>query len=203
MSSRANALSCVSLDGPRIREELLRSGFALRHAVTLEESRYLMGSLGKIRGIDEIRPTDGSTLYVRSTRAIPFHNEDPEVTWLAWHCILPASCGGATLILDGEELYEMLSPAVRLELQNARCNHRNAVKKPILTSKRDWYLIPWGLPALPEDVLSQLGSAIKNCKKRRFGMQSGDLLILDNRRMFHGRTAFTDVSRSLVRFMAS
>ena len=186
-----------------IRQDLDHLGYFIAHGWTLDQLTLTMRGLGKIKQIDRICPQQDSSLFIRSKKPIPFHNEDPDVKWLAWYCEHPASDGGRTVLIDGDELKNVISPTTNVALRSLVCSHRNPTREPILSALGEWYLIPWKMPnALGQRALvavEDLRATISRQPRTNFELKRGDILIVKNRRMLHGRDGFSDSSRKLIR----
>jgi Taurine catabolism dioxygenase TauD, TfdA family len=189
-----------------IQVDLDDRGYFLDHGWTLDQLTLTMRNLGRIKQIDPICPQDDSSLFIRSKKPIPVHNEDPDVNWLAWYCEQAACDGGRTVLIDGDELGRVISQRTNVALRSVACSHRNPTLEPILSALGDWYLIPWNLPnALGREVLTaleELRAAISNLPNITCELKRGDILIVKNRRILHGREGFSDSSRKLIRITA-
>lgn len=188
-----------------IRRQLDDKGYFIESGWTLDQLTETLRNFGRIKQVEQIHPQENSSLFIRSKKPIPAHNEDPDVKWLAWFCEHSASDGGRTILVDGDKPRSAISRSTITALRSVVCSHRNPLLEPILSDSGKWYLIPWNLPKSPgreeSDALEYLRSAIGKQPSITIGLKRGDILIVKNRRMLHGREGFSDSSRKLIRVM--
>jgi alpha-ketoglutarate-dependent taurine dioxygenase len=173
---------------------------------SFDEAVELAQSLGAIKQHDVVTVVDGSKKLFTSRLDMPFHNDDPDVSVLLWWCEREAYEGGATVIIDGYELYRLLSESTRASLRELSCFHRNPCGQSVLSGKEkiQWYYIPWDVKftaAADRGAIEELNLAIKGIKVLKKNWKRGDVLALDNSRYLHGRSAFGGCSRKIHRFM--
>lgn len=184
--------------------ELEETGYCLLPDIRMDGFISLLSDLGRVWAPEEITVQSGSSLYIRSNRSIPLHNEDPHFRYVAWFCKQAARDGGDTLLLDGTSLSDQLPKHLKASLGKLVCPHRNRQRAPILSDNGDWYFIPWSLPhmstAHERQAISDLMAAIDEKQKISLRMRPNDAVIIDNRRMLHGRTSFSDDTRAIVRY---
>ncbi len=153
--------------------------------------------------------TGGGDLHTDGTY---MHLLPPDL--IALCCIRPAHDGGDTLLVDGHAIIEALAPPARAAL--SRLHHFDTdgqvpgtatLRRPIVggdrATRRLHYLrryIESGhaaarapLDAASVAAMDQLDALAARPEWRtRLRLRGGDLLLVDNHRMLHGRTAFTD-----------
>ena len=184
-----------------LSDSLAEHGYALIASQTLENARQVLQQLGSIQEVSDVSVSSTSRKFINSTRAVPFHNEDPDIKWVAWFCEQPACDGGASLLLDGQILFEKLEPSRRCELNSIVCNHRNDSNLPVVTGTGQWYFIPWSFRTMKPAAIVALEETIAASHCYEIHLTKGETLLIDNHRMMHGRTCFLDSSRSLTRFL--
>lgn len=154
------------------------------------------------------------TPYVTWTRGdVPFHNDSLFLCkpphYILLYCDLPAAEGGDTLIVRGDDAFRRLGPSLREALGRHRvrvrqgdwCFTRSLLGTHPLDGSRA--LLFWdpgmstdstlevnGQP-LGADVLAQLRALLDTAEVRRHCWRRGDLLVMDNFKVLHARTAFT------------
>ena len=201
---RCRRLTVTAIDA--IRRQLDDMGYFFERGWALDQLTDTLRNFGRIKQVDQIHPQDNSSLFIRSKKPIPVHNEDPDVKWLAWFCERSASDGGRTILVDGDKLISAISRPTITALRSVVCSHRNPLFEPILSESGKWYLIPWSLPKSLEReesaALEDLRSAIGKQPSITIDLKRGDILIVKNRRILHGREGFSDSSRKLIRVMA-
>lgn len=190
------------IDSAAIRLSLDAEGFAVMHVGGSPSALVVANMLGEVRESRAISLIEGSQRFIHSNGPVPFHSEDPDISLLAWHCISPADRGGETLLLDGQTLAKSLPRRARRSLETIHCPHRNPLGHPIITEEGNWYYIPWSVAMnADQSSLVVLRNAIDSAMPLTILLKTGDLLIVDNRRMLHGRNAYIGESRRLTRFL--
>lgn len=185
-----------------IRSRVDADGFAVMPVGGPLVASAVADMLGKVRESRSISFIEGSQRFIHGNGPVPFHNEDPDISLLAWYCASPADRGGETLLLDGKVLAQSLPQSLRRSLETTHCPHRNPLGRPVISTNGDWYYIPWSIPTNADQAaLIALRESIDSITPFTILLKAGDLLIIDNRRMLHGRTAFFGETRSLTRFL--
>jgi gamma-butyrobetaine dioxygenase len=124
-------------------------------------------------------------------------------------CVRPADTGGESLFLDGWELARAIqrdAPALyrRLfETQRMIAFSNSRWFGPTISMRLGNVVLSHGAVAPPrEDQVGQQVSAIVNhAPPLALRMTEGDVIVANNHRLLHGRTAFTDPQRLLIRLM--
>ncbi len=150
------------------------------------------------------------------------YSEIPE-RYMGLSCIHPASCGGgANYLLDSErllpeiqsdnELYEALSLIYPIAIPDIfQSTGHTTIEKPLIdrypkfryrydTIKKGLQLKETPTHDIRWKVLTNLNELIENSPLiERITLAQGDILLVDNHRVLHGRTSFTDPHRLLYR----
>lgn len=146
-----------------------------------------------------------------SSSAQPLHtdgsyiSEPPEFVFLICHRAAPI--GGATVFVDGDDLFaildqeapELLQALLRTPLRFAKGN--GVVEAPFLLLERDELILRWNYYALdrnlPTDVRelavhlhSLLLDLMTQRRTRRYLLQPGEAVFFSDARVLHGREAF-------------
>jgi alpha-ketoglutarate-dependent taurine dioxygenase len=158
------------------------------------------------------------TPYVTWTRSdVPFHNDSLFLCkpphYILLYCDLAATEGGETLVTRADDASRQLSPALREVLERVRvrvrqgdlCFTRSLLTRHPLDGSE--VLLFWdpgmstdsSLEVLGEtgdtDVVGQLRQLLRGAEVHRHAWRQGDLLILDNFKVLHARTAFSGCRR--------
>lgn len=169
----------------------------------------------------EIRYEDSHTFHIGRNNAAqtphtdsPFRVEPPSI--VALQCVVPSPDEGVIIIVPGDEVYRDLRdncPDALAALRNADAvvskrgefvRHMSVFRdlrgRVALSYRRDSFAMmeAKGLAQVGLDRIQQFVEHPSN--HIRFGLCAGDIIIVDNTRILHGRTAFpADAGRLLRR----
>jgi hypothetical protein len=153
---------------------------------------------------DEIKEHPNGKRLRETCNAIDLHTDPACVKLLIMECKQAATIGGEVTLLDADILLKSLNPkAVSLlrevESLSPSLWKNNSPTFPILnTSKngelRQCYFAPWFViePQLPQlkQVFHEFLATLNHATPIEVKMSKGDILIVDNHRILHGRRAF-------------
>lgn len=164
-----------------------------------------------------IREEPGSRYAALTTGAVPYHNDHlyfyklPQ--FLLLFCDSPADEGGDTLIVRGDEALRTMSPGLRERLAGLRVRVRMGDCQvtrsliathpidgaPVLlfadTASDDVCILEVGGRPMEGELLEALRSLLASLDARRHRWRAGDLLLIDNLRTMHARTAYAGPRR--------
>lgn len=158
-----------------------------------------------------IRPLPGGRSFAASAAFTPFHTDSQDYLGAppglqVMICRRAAASGGATRLIDGWALLERIErddPALFDALLAVPRRHRfyfGDVTRPTVTS--DGRLAWTHAPGPPDDPVGRaLDAFLARAPVIELAVQSGEMLLVDNHRMLHGRTAFTG-ERDFLRLLA-
>lgn len=197
-----------------ILSEISEKGYTQIKFPASKDFETLVGSLGEIIQRTEIRVSPNkSGRLVASNRAMAFHTDHNEAKFVAWFCRNQSSMGGHTLLLDSRELLNFFSEKSKQALSEITVKTHNVfygdkLSIPLLnlsSNNPTIYYAPWLVnnPGFSHhrSVLAKLENQLSLFDPIKILLSEGDLLIVDNHRMLHGREAFPEKSgRWLTRF---
>lgn len=186
----------------QIEKELHEVGFvriesALSDAKFVELGRYL----GEVVDDTPVRIVPGKRTYLARPEPIPFHTDHPISDLIAWRCESQDARDGASLLIDSHRAIGELSAQelAGLELLRLPAMVRlgdEATPTPIMSreggSRRVFYapwLEPIGRPVEAHDALVAFRRALAQQQQDALSirLEPGQVLIVDNHRMLHGR----------------
>lgn len=191
---------------------LTDQGFALVRGATTGDVAAILGALGRIIHEFDVRPRRGTRALVTSKRNLPPHTDHHRAHWIAWRCVRPAAAGGESVVVDAREAFLALPSATRRVLHEVMLMEHDVfddgvVQQPLVSTHGgvpriyfSYWLCRDDLPTSHEVAIRAFRDAVEAAPHRRATLMRGDLLVLDNTRMLHGRTAFEDDDRWLHRF---
>lgn len=158
-----------------------------------------------------IRPVAEGRSFASSTGAAPWHTDSQLFAGSPPHlqvigCVRPASRGGATRLVDSREILacvEREDPALYAELFRTRRTARFVFGDVEATtvSLAGGSVVFTHPPRAEDPIGLSLAPYVPRATMTELSLSAGDLLVVDNHRMLHGRTAFEDPERELQRLL--
>ncbi|MGO4569323.1 TauD/TfdA family dioxygenase [Rhizobium sp. 2YAF20] len=173
----------------------------------------ITGQLASTLYDSDIRLDNSKTHNVAKPQAIPYHCDSPRAFYIAWICVdagqrsVPLDIVDTLVTLDllPQHTIEILK-SIRLGF-NCRVSNR-LCSMPILSvsanQKTTVFFNPWNIPKnLTDeqyDAIEQFQQAIDKSPSKQVAFETGDILMIDNHRMVHGRQSLDQGStRHLIR----
>jgi len=193
--------------------EISAKGFAHLKYPLSQNHEDLIANLGKVIHQTEIRENSKSSRLLASNQPMHFHTDHNEARYIAWFCNSQSAKGGASLLIDTKDVLKYFSKQSLLLLQEVHVNshkifYKDRLSAPLLSineNKVQVYYSSW-LLNVPACVKHQKAVAlfeekIRSVTPARILLSEGDLLIIDNHRMLHGREGFpSNSNRWLTRY---
>ncbi|MBK8339405.1 MAG: TauD/TfdA family dioxygenase [Flavobacteriales bacterium] len=182
-----------------MRDELMQNGYCHLKGVDGPSFEQFITGLGAVilRTAVTVRPE--SRALVMSDKALDLHTDHQEARFIAWHCIRQTDHGGTSLVLDVGEVFDLLPEADRQRLAQIRfMAHRvfdgDPDEHPLLSQvngHRRFYYAPFLVHSRhrAEPVLVKFRQLVREATPVMIDLEAGDVLVVDNHRMLHGRTA--------------
>jgi hypothetical protein len=205
----------------RLWDEFQEGGLSWVHwpeAVTMAQSdpwslaTALLGSRPFRIRVAIITFREGRIAYVSSKAEAAFHVDQDAYIFPALQvlvCVRQSATGGDSKFIDSwnllskirdtnSDLYHGLFRRVRV----VRFSDMFSVGPTYSLRLGDLHVIHGGPPPLKNDQLGmRFATAVQNEEPFQLRLQDGDVLVSNNFRLMHGRTAFEDSSRKLVRLL--
>lgn len=201
----------------RVIQDVLRDGIAITRASSEREFKALMSRLGDVHqhphadadGVTRIKPTRyrlGQPAAGFSNDSLGLHTDRSSVPipprFLGVYFERQAVLGGTPIFAD---LSILLDKFERPDLERVKitnpCGDRVPIlispEKPGLRYRDDAQCELDGPPTLVAEVRRTVATLRVDVPP----LTNGDVYILDNHRMAHGRTAFDDANRSILRLL--
>jgi hypothetical protein len=190
------------MDARSVRVEIEREGHALLPDRYDEPGLAAFAAeLGEVVDDTWVRRVPGRHTYLASPDAIPFHTDHPRADLIAWRCESQDESDGASLLIDGARLLAELDAETRDELEQVvlpAMVRLGDPPEPTQVLRRSGervalFFAPWleppGHEPAAEEALRRLRALIDReaPRARRFRLEPGQVLLVDNHRMLHGR----------------
>jgi hypothetical protein len=187
------------------REYIEQHGWAVIHA----NKSNVISELGPVIYTAEIKPKINARAKYATTHEMELHTDHPRARWISWECIRQSSQGGISLLKDCNEALKTFTLDEKNELETTLVNtHKvfldDSSKYPLLRKDMngsDWlYFTPWMIGEITSPIFHKLKLALDNLPIISVKLNPGEILIVNNGRMLHGRTAISgDQNRLLIR----
>lgn len=194
--------------------ELSEQGFShikFPHSKNVEE---IISTLGLVIQKTEIRENPKSTRLLSSNQGMSFHTDHNAAKYIAWFCNSQSVTGGQSLLVDTKKILQKfsvnsLSLLQEISVKTHQVFYADKLSVPLLTindsEQTSIYYAQWLVnnPACikHQRALEKFEQEIKSAEPTKLLLSEGDLLIIDNHRMLHGREGFPSHSnRWLTRY---
>lgn len=193
-------------------DTLQNKGFCRINIANYECFRDLCSDIGEVVQKTEVKINPLSRALVTSDRALDFHTDHHAVDYIAWFCHKQSNKGGETLLLDTKPLLENLTEHEISELRSIYLYEHKVFegdekKTPLLRKNCDnffdIYYSFWLLDDRDKEnpVLRKFYKSLANGCAIKIKLKPCEALIIDNRRVLHGRTAIEgNKDRHLTRY---
>lgn len=190
-------------------KELNRNGWTILHSSSLSMTRIAVWALGPIIQTTKVAPRPDAKAALATDREMEFHTDHPRAWLIAWHCVRQSSEGGYSLLKDGHKALAMLDEDTKGRLREVTMGSHKVFEGdlerwPVVRDDldcKDWiYYTPWLRRDGAEPALDAFAAALEQVETTRIRLEPGQVLLINNTRMLHGRSAIGgDKDRVLVR----
>lgn len=182
------------------------------------ESEYklnnVLNSLGEVIQTTDVVVKPESKSMVTSNRGLDFHSDHPAANYVVWYCLKQTDVGGESILLDAKQIYWELSPDEQKELHNIYLHEHKVFSDDkefypmveTVNGKQDFYFSFWLVKDIHRNsqAFKKFYKLTQKAEHIRLILQPHDILIIDNKRMLHGRTPITgNENRHLKRYWVS
>lgn len=185
--------------------EALRSledqGFALIRRGGSGLGEQLAAELGSVVQETDVTVDETTEHMVTGSHGLELHTDHGGVDYILWHCVAQSDEGGVSRLVDTREVLEALSAAEREALESVYLTEHRVFKddphmRPLLRREDGADRVYYSFWLLGEELDERQAAAVEAFRQGveaadevQIRLEPGDLLIIDNRRVLHGRTA--------------
>lgn len=215
------------INDEKIQEHSLPTLLEVKKAIKEQGYFHYKGSSSEevhhnhfIEGLGSVVRKDDIKLYIternlHSPRALEFHTDSAEADLITWYCIQTGETPQPTSFLDvAPILKEFTEDELDMFTQAfMKCPTRDGTNqfplKSLLTKSQDSYQLfytPWYFIKHEDEEIEKLIARFKTCVREHsvnkfdIALKEGETIIIDNKRIFHGRGELkADTSRFLRR----
>lgn len=201
-----------------LKSELSKKGYLhLKHPLS-KNLNEIFESLGQRIQKTEIKENLESTRLLVSNQPMTFHTDHYAAKYIAWFCNSQSASGGDSLLVDVFEVFKKISKnslglLKEITVKTHRIFHEDKLTFPLLQLDEDdnpitiyyaKWLVNYPGSTQHQKALEKFEAELQLTKPITLLLSEGDLLIIDNHRMLHGRNGFPTASnRWLTRYWLS
>ncbi len=196
-----------------IETELEAKGYAQIKFPDTKKFEEIISSLGEVIQKTEIKENPKSSRLLASNQCMNFHTDHNAAKYVAWFCNSQSAIGGKSLLIDTNKILRHFSEnslalLKEVTVKTHQVFYRDKLSLPLLSENGNEmivYYAQWlvNVPSSPKHLkaLSKFEEEMKSAEPTILLLSEGDLLIVDNHRMLHGREGFPQNSnRWLTRY---
>ena len=194
--------------GDMLREK----GYVLISGSNLDEAVEYAKQLGNIIWTTDVQIRKSKGMLT-STRGLEFHTDHHHANYILWFCHQQTTLGGESVLVDAKEVISQMSDLDREVLRSINLFEHKIFDHdpeyyPLINASGDVYYSFWEydkvLSANDRAVLDRFSKLLHAHNHINMTLQPNDILIINNRRMCHGRTEIRGTqNRHLKRYWIS
>ncbi len=196
----ANGKMTIQQNINSVTTELIDNGFLHLTDQTEEQLNDLINSLGHIIFTTDVVVKPESKGMVTSARGLDFHTDHHKAKFIIWYCYKQTDSGGESILMDAEKIYQQLSDDHKeqlkaIELFEHKIFPDDKEGYPFVAiddnGYRKFYYSFWLVKDKDKQnsAMIEFQKLVKQTDPIRLTLKERDILIVDNHRIFHGRTA--------------
>jgi hypothetical protein len=174
----------------------------------------LIGARPEMVEVQPIRPRPDGRSFASTTGFTPLHTDSQDYRGVSpalqiMVCKRAAASGGETRLVDGRALIDAIAnrdPQLHTALVTTPRRHRfyfGDVISPTMSDKAGHRRVITHSPLAPADPVGEsFAHELSSAPTIELPVATGEILLVDNHRMLHGRNAFLDDQREFVRLLA-
>ncbi len=187
-----------------IEAEISGKGYAIIRYPDSTNKEAILATLGDVIQTTEIRENPKSTRLLASNQPMDFHTDHNAANFIAWHCNSQSATGGESLLIDTRHILARFSESTlsllqEINVQTHKVFYDDKLSIPLLLPTDDlavfaMYYASWLIGPQADikhtKALEKFQEELLEAKPIEILLSEGDMLIIDNHRMLHGRAGF-------------
>lgn len=198
-------------DVEAIRTALRDKGYCHLQGEPAEVLEEVLQGLGSVIQTTDVSVQGDGPRLVTSDRPLDVHTDHHAADLIAWYCVEQSDRGGETVLVDAQAAYETLPEDQRRALERIMLTEHKVFDSdpgshPLVSwrgEERKFYYSFWLVsePGTEEErtALAVFRSALERMPRQLIKLQPGDILVVDNGRILHGRTAIEGNKKRLLK----
>lgn len=204
----------VPFERAALLRELSENGFAHFEDIEFATFKATMQSLGKVMYITDVKANKSSRALVTSLKHLDFHTDHHKADLVSWYCLQQAREGGESILLDTWKVLAHFTEEEKAVLADIHLfEHKifdgDVDSYPLLSrigGRTKVYYSFWlandDMKGRQKAVFSKFKEVTHELEPVRLRLHDKGVLVVDNSRILHGRTAITG-DRFLKRYWLS
>ena len=195
----ANGMTTETQHINSVTKELLDNGFLHLTDQSEEQLDELINSLGQVIFTTDVVVKPESKGMVTSARGLDYHTDHHKAKYIIWYCYKQTDLGGDSILMDAEKIYQQLSDDYKQQLKTIELfEHKifpdDKESYPFVATdesgNRKFYYSFWLVKNEDKQnpAMLEFQRLIKQTEPIRMNLKERDILVVDNHRIFHGRT---------------
>lgn len=197
------------------REALSQKGWVVLRDVSRADFNTLTDKLATRLYDSDIKLDTTRSHFVTKPSAIPYHCDSPRAQFIAWYCVSTGRVPVPLKLIDTWTILKTMDQDTVSILRKTRlgfnCRITNQFcSMPVVSVAQEndndqiVFFNPWNIPKnlslLQQTALKSFEQSLKHEPPTRVNLRLGDVLIIDNHRIVHGRDALEEsTDRHLIR----
>lgn len=194
----------------KVVSEVDAAGFAVLRNADDSEFSAILTSFGVVIHVEDVDADSAGSSLVSSRHALSPHTDHHAVRHIVWRCVAPADHGGNSIVVDGIRLFRALPEHHRRALERIVLAEHNIFdgdldEHPMITWDGEepriyysYWLARSDLRGGEREAFDAFANALEVVPITRIRLQAGDVLVVNNHRMLHGRMAIQGAARRLL-----
>lgn len=184
-----------------IKRELEETGFVWIKRGGKDYFEKITTELGEVIFTTDVKVKPESRALVTSEKELDFHTDHHRANLIAWYCIEQTDEGGETILQDANKIFELLGREEQEELRMVRLFEHKIFEDdedsyPFVTEengRRAFYYSFWlvkdNISQQQKEIIRKYQNLTRETEYLKLKLNPTDILIIDNHRILHGRTA--------------
>jgi len=204
----------MEYDIDEVRSDLLNAGWCRLPAMTDIEYRRLVAELGHAWCETEVLLRPDVRSYLCRADAVPLHTDHPDADYMSWRCGRQDNADGSQLLLDGRAALAACGPLVRdclrqvhLEVRVRKGDPPSRIPVVRCTGLGERvFFASWLSPVESDpqstnayETLRRQVDRLSSQLTTSIRLEEGEVLVIDNGRILHGRGPLSETSDRLLR----
>lgn len=180
-------------------QELSTNGFFCLKKQTEAQLNEVLNFLGEVIFTTDVVVKPESKGMVTSARGLDFHTDHHKAKYIVWYCYKQTDVGGDSVLVDASKIYDQLSEENKEKIQKIELfEHKifpdDNESYPLVSINKEgiikFYYSFWLVKKEDKQnpAMLEFQRIINQTEPIKINLQEGDILIVDNHKIFHGRT---------------
>lgn len=192
-------MTTLTNDIEQLTTKLKENGWL--HITNISEGQLneILNSLGQVIMTTDVVVKPNGKGMVTSAKGLDFHTDHHNAKYILWHCFKQTDIGGDSILIDAEKIFQQLTADQQdqlktIELFEHKIFPNDKESYPFVAiddnGNRKFYYSFWLVKNEDKqnEALLTFQKLIRETEPVRLNLKDKDILIVDNHRVFHGRT---------------